>query len=91
LIGAARYCGVSTPRAAQVRQWSAANLVATAGARQIVYRFDGFINAASSAAGDGEFTIRCGAVTDAFATLESHTNWLVSNTRAPQKIAAYER
>jgi hypothetical protein len=91
LIGAARYCGVSTTRAAHVRQWIAANLVATAETRQVVYRFDGFISAASSAAGDGEFTVRCGTITDAFATLESHTNRLVRNTRAPQKTAAYER
>jgi hypothetical protein len=64
LIGAARYCGVSVTRANHVRQWIAANLVATAETRQAVYRLDSFINAASSASGDGDFTVRCGAITE---------------------------
>jgi hypothetical protein len=83
LIGAARYCGVSTTRAAHVRQWIAANLVATAETRQVVYRFDGFIDAASSAAGDGEFTVRCGAITGAFATLEHHITRSSGTRRTP--------
>jgi hypothetical protein len=57
----------------------------------VVYRFDGFINAASSASGDGEFTIRCGAVTDAFATLEHHITRSSETRRAQQRIAADER
>src|SRR5271169_2641702 len=70
LIGAARYCGVSMKRAAHFRQWIAANLVAATEPRQVVYRFDDFIDAASAASGDGEFAVRCGPITDAFATLE---------------------
>jgi len=72
LIGAARYCGMSARRTSRVRQWIAANLVIAAGTRQVVYRFDDFINAASSTSGDGDFSVRCGAITDAFATLENH-------------------
>jgi hypothetical protein len=49
LIGAARYCGVSAARTSHVRQWIAANLVAATESRQVVYRFDDFIDAASSA------------------------------------------
>jgi hypothetical protein len=67
LIGAARYCGVSAMRTGYVRQWIAATLVAAAETHQVVNRFDGFINAASSASGDGDFTVRCGAINEAFA------------------------
>jgi hypothetical protein len=91
MIGAARYCGVSTRRAAHVRQSIAANLVAAGEPRQVVYRFDGFINAASSASGDGEFAIRCGAISDAFATLEHHITRSSGTRRAPQRIATNER
>jgi hypothetical protein len=90
MIGDARYCGVSTTRVAHARQRIAANLVAAAETRWVVYRFDGFINAASAASGEGEFTIRCGAITDAFATLEHHIIRLIRDAE-PQKIAAYER
>ena len=90
LIGTARYCGVSATRTSHVRQWIAANLVAATESRQVVYRFDDFIDAASSASGDGEFTVRCGAITGAFATLEQHISRSSETRRAPKK-SAYAR
>lgn len=72
LIGAARYCGVSATRVDYVRQWVAANLAATAATRQVTDRFNGFVDAASTASSDGEFSVRCKAVADAFSALEGH-------------------
>lgn len=72
LIGASRYCGVSPMRTNHVRQWIGSQLVAAAESRQAVYRFDDFVNAASSASHDGDLSVRCKAITDAFATLERH-------------------
>jgi hypothetical protein len=91
LIGAARYCGVSAVRTSYVRQWIAANLFATAETRQAVYRFDDFINAASSASSDGDLTARCGAIAGAFATLEQHISRSPEAPRSPKKTSAYAR
>ena len=91
LIGAARYCGVSATKVSHVRQWTAANLVAATESRQVVYRFDDFIDAASSMSGDGEFVVRCGAITGAFATLEHHISRSSETRRAPKKYQPYAR
>jgi hypothetical protein len=72
LIGAARHCGVSATRASHVRQWITAKLVAAAEPQQVVFRFDRFVDAASSASNDGVVSLRCEAVTDAFLALEGH-------------------
>jgi hypothetical protein len=91
LIGAARYCGVSATRTSHVRQWIAANLAAAIESRQVVYRFDDFIDAAIAASGDGEFTVRCGAITGAFATLEQHISRSLKTRRASKKYQPYAR
>jgi hypothetical protein len=73
LIGAAHYCGVSPMRISYVRQWIGTQLIAAAESRQVVHRFDDFVSAAASASDDDDgVSVRCGAITDAFATLERH-------------------
>ena len=78
-------------RTGHVRQWIAANLVAATESRQVVDRFDDFIDAASSASGEGEFTVRCGAITGAFATLEQHISHSSETRRAPKNYQPYAR
>ena len=76
LIGAAHFCGVPPMRTSYVRQWIGTQLVAAAKSREAVYRFDYFVNAVSSASHDDDLSVRCGAITDAFATLERHITHL---------------
>jgi hypothetical protein len=47
-------------------------LVAAAESRQAAHRFDDFIIAAGSTSHDDDLSVRCGAITDAFTTLERH-------------------
>jgi hypothetical protein len=72
IIGAARHCGVSATRASHVRQWIAAKLVAAAEPQRGVFRLDGFVDTASAASNDDAISLRCEAVTEAFAAIESH-------------------
>lgn len=74
LIGAARYCGVSATRASHVREWIAAKFVAAAEPQQVIYRFDGFVDAASFATSDGALPVRCETVMNAFSALEGHVD-----------------